>query len=534
MNDTIQAGAGSREEHPESWFSAYFGKAYKGFRGLFNGNGGSRSTPMGNTPLNGESRKIYDILTFEQDLGIIGFDSESKRKRIAEISAERPGIAEEYIKLRKAAGYSVAKEFPLSIPSNGGNGHAPEVLPRALSEYAALGKELYSDSEPLLLENKIVKTRSRKKRTEPRKERYAISDSAWESLNKYKESDIAAELIKTVKGVGVKRAAKMLRERGREVDESVLMKLYRKGGKKAAKYGIDDFCSEDGLKAFESKYSRSDMLIPEGGDNSYVSGPEPRALEGPAEEEIIELTENDVYEDPMEEKILELTEVYEEPEAPQAAYHGISKELKNALRTQSVKSIAKGLMSVREIEYKDIPKELREFYKELGMEIDIPDSRIHEWYREARREHKEGKWPIYNTLDDWARDFAVTDEVQDSPMSGRKKAIGGTVAGLAAAAATLLFYTGTLAPDYSRIQKAEAVEIVQQQKADYFQQAPEKAIYTVKKGNCLWTIAARECDLEYETDIANKAVEIKNKNKAKYPSLEKNWHHIEPGWNLEL
>jgi len=135
--------------------------------------------------------------------------------------------------------------------------------------------------------------------------------------------------------------------------------------------------------------------ITEGDDNLYASCPESRKPEDPIEENILELTEDDVY---------------EEPEAVQAVYSGISKEMKDFIKSHP-EELAKGLMSVKDIEYKDVPEELREFYKELGMEMDISDSQIHEWYREMRKEHvKEGKWQIYDKFDEWAKAFVGTGE----------------------------------------------------------------------------------------------------------------------------
>ncbi|MCJ7816950.1 MAG: hypothetical protein MUP55_03785, partial [Candidatus Aenigmarchaeota archaeon] len=297
----------------------------------------------------------------------------------------------------------------------------------------------YSNMENILPENKVVKTRSRKKHAEPGKDRYSISDSIWERLKDYGEKDIATELM-TIKGVGFKRAAKMLSKNGKQVDEDALRKLYRKGKKVVNYQTTDDFCSEEGLKAFESKYSRSDVHITEGDDNLYASDPASEKSEDPIEENILELTEDDVYvepgasyssgprkrpmdeeilelaEKPEEEEIIELTEVYDEPQdrKSQTVYQGIRKELKDFIRShpeKMVEKLAKELMHIKEIEYKDIPKELNEFYKELGMKIDIPDSQIHEWYREMRKDHvKEGKWQIYDKFDEWAKAFVGTGE----------------------------------------------------------------------------------------------------------------------------
>ncbi|MCJ7817046.1 MAG: hypothetical protein MUP55_04275, partial [Candidatus Aenigmarchaeota archaeon] len=135
----VQADAGSEshKEYSGSWFSAYFGKAYKGIKSLLNRNGGSQDNPM-----NENTRKICDVLTFEQELGIFGLDPKSIRSRIGELSLERPEIAEKYINLKKEAGFNIVKDFPLAIPSDRGNGHAIEkdiLLPADLSEYAALG-----------------------------------------------------------------------------------------------------------------------------------------------------------------------------------------------------------------------------------------------------------------------------------------------------------------------------------------------------------------------------------------------------------
>ncbi|MCJ7816951.1 MAG: LysM peptidoglycan-binding domain-containing protein [Candidatus Aenigmarchaeota archaeon] len=126
----------------------------------------------------------------------------------------------------------------------------------------------------------------------------------------------------------------------------------------------------------------------------------------------------------------------------------------------------------------------------------------------------------------------LPEELKSSNISGRKKAISGAIAGLTAAAIGLV-YTGFLAPDYSNVQKAEPVRIVEQQKADYFQQAlhnlPAKVqvpetIYTVKKGDCLSQIA-----LEHYGNGSKKTyMQLAERNGIKDPDF------IVPGQKLKL
>ncbi|MEM7815764.1 MAG: LysM peptidoglycan-binding domain-containing protein [Candidatus Aenigmatarchaeota archaeon] len=315
-----------------------------------------------------------------------------------------------------------------------------------------------------------------------------------EEVKKIMRSDVdgeklAAELMKT-RGIGYKTASRLLKEAGKELDEKTLKRIYRSLDKRKERYETID--------EFSQKYLASKNLfgLSNTGDCTAVDIPE----------------------------------------------RGISKKLKDYIISQSSENIAKSLMSVRDIEFKDVESQLREFYNEVGKKVDFDSSDIGRWYREVRK----GGHIKYNTLDEWAKDqveFAEANKELGLVKKHKKPAkwlMAGAVSSLAAAAIGAYMLLGNTIKEKDYVAPKQVhIEYVEKEKPytspieDKIEFSSEKT-YTVRKGDCLWKIAKNELGLS-ENEIAAKVSAIYEKNIGKYKKFDSSrGNHIEPGWVLKI